>query len=165
MKSGDDFVPGFRIPPVDDSSLADVTVDDEATIYFNGEEVRILALPSHTTGDLIVFFTGSKVLHMGDDFFSDVGTRLRPGKNVADYFDRIAPIVAALGDDGVVLFGHGRRLSGSEFRAVYDRSIAVYHFVRDRIGKKSAEEIQSEAETANLPADWVEYYVKRLTEK
>jgi glyoxylase-like metal-dependent hydrolase (beta-lactamase superfamily II) len=47
-----------------------VTFRDELTVWFNGENVRILHLPnSHTDSDAIVFFETSKVLHMGDLFF------------------------------------------------------------------------------------------------
>ena len=48
-------------------ALPGITVEGEASIYFNGEEIRLLTLPAgHTDSDLIVYFTQSNVAHIGD---------------------------------------------------------------------------------------------------
>jgi glyoxylase-like metal-dependent hydrolase (beta-lactamase superfamily II) len=50
-------------------ALPVVTFDHAVTLHMNGEDIRALHFPSgHTDGDSIVYFTKSKVVHMGDDF-------------------------------------------------------------------------------------------------
>ena len=52
-------------------ALPVVTFDDAVSIHFNGEEIRAFHIPhGHTDGDALIYFTGSNVLHMGDDFFA-----------------------------------------------------------------------------------------------
>ena len=48
-----------------------ITFDSSLSVYFNGEEVRALSVPGgHTDNDIVVFFTESNVVHMGDLFNS-----------------------------------------------------------------------------------------------
>lgn len=50
--------------------LPAVTFTDSLAVHFNGEDILMLHYPnSHTDGDAIVYFSGSKVLHLGDMFF------------------------------------------------------------------------------------------------
>jgi glyoxylase-like metal-dependent hydrolase (beta-lactamase superfamily II) len=50
-------------------ALPVVTFDHAMTLHLNGEDIRALHFPSgHTDGDSIVYFSKSKVVHMGDDF-------------------------------------------------------------------------------------------------
>ena len=52
-------------------ALPVVTFENGVTIWFNGEEIEIVHVPhGHTDGDAIVFFKGSNVVHMGDQFFN-----------------------------------------------------------------------------------------------
>jgi len=52
-------------------ALPIVTFEDGVTIWFNGEEVEAVHLPSgHTDGDAVIFFKHAHVVHMGDLFFN-----------------------------------------------------------------------------------------------
>lgn len=47
-----------------------LTFSDELTLWFNGDEVRAIHIPSgHTDGDSIVHFVRSNIIHMGDNYF------------------------------------------------------------------------------------------------
>jgi len=51
-----------EFPP---ATFPDITVADSLTLFFNGERIRIVALPgSHDDNELIVHFTDSKVVHL-----------------------------------------------------------------------------------------------------
>ena len=51
-------------------SLPVVTYADGISLYFNGEEIRVLHVANgHTDGDSVVWFTGSNVVHLGDLYF------------------------------------------------------------------------------------------------
>ncbi len=57
----------FALPTVDAAGLPMVTLREEATIYFNNENVRFLPVPGgHTAGDVVVHFTQSRVACIGD---------------------------------------------------------------------------------------------------
>ncbi|MFY0690202.1 MAG: MBL fold metallo-hydrolase [Cyclobacteriaceae bacterium] len=46
-----------------------ITFSEEATFYFNDEEIQIIHLPAaHTDGDAMIFFKTSNILHTGDAF-------------------------------------------------------------------------------------------------
>lgn len=62
---------GRTTPPTPKQGLPVVTFADRVSIHFNGEEIRMVHYPhGHTDGDSVIFFGGSKVVHMGDDYFS-----------------------------------------------------------------------------------------------
>ena len=70
-----------------------ITLDKSLTIHFNGEEVKILTLPKsgHTDGDVVVYFSVSKVLCVGDYFVVDKFPLidLDSGGDIAGYFTNI----------------------------------------------------------------------------
>jgi glyoxylase-like metal-dependent hydrolase (beta-lactamase superfamily II) len=56
-------------PPAPKDALPIVTFNDRATLHVNGEDIRITHLPhGHTDGDVMVEFTKSNVVHLGDDY-------------------------------------------------------------------------------------------------
>src|SRR6185369_4464783 len=62
---------GRDTPPAPKAALPVVTFGDRVSLHINGEEVRAVHFPNgHTDGDAVIYFTGSNVVHMGDDFFN-----------------------------------------------------------------------------------------------
>ncbi len=59
------------------SALPVITFAESLSVHFNGEEVKGLHFPdSHTDGDHFVGFTGSGMIHLGDEsFMGDKGPR------------------------------------------------------------------------------------------
>lgn len=56
-------------PALSPSALPDVVFDDSMSLFFNGEEIRLIALPrGHTDGDILVLFETSKIAVTGDAF-------------------------------------------------------------------------------------------------
>lgn len=54
----------------DEALWPTLTFSDEMTLWFNGDEVRAIHVPSgHTDGDSIVHFVGANIVHLGDNFF------------------------------------------------------------------------------------------------
>ena len=105
MKSG-----GGRGAPAAPEALPDLTYDDGMTIHYNGEAVHLVHLPTgHTDGDTIVFFTGSKVVHMGDLMFNDrfPFIDLDSGGSVSGYLRALKSAYAQIGADMKVIPGHG----------------------------------------------------------
>jgi cyclase len=68
MAAGNE-VTGDKPSPLE--ALPVITFDGEFTIHLNGEEIRLLKLPSgHTDGDVAVFFKNANVVCLGDVFMS-----------------------------------------------------------------------------------------------
>lgn len=150
------------VPPFPDESLPQETVNHRQTMQWNGEEVVLLPLgPAHTDGDLAVYFTASKVVHVGDLFNG------RGGRSVADYgyggnLDGLAAALAelaqALPEDVRVVGGHGG------VGAVYSRDDLVAYqailaemltLLRQRIeAGKTVEEVLAE----DLTARWSDFF-------
>jgi glyoxylase-like metal-dependent hydrolase (beta-lactamase superfamily II) len=98
-------------PPAAKEELPIVTFLDKVSVHLNGEEIRAIHVPSgHTDGDVIVHFTKSNVVHMGDDFvtygfpFVDLGS----GGSVRGLIGAIDKVVKELPGDVKVIPGHGK---------------------------------------------------------
>ena len=92
------------------AALPVITFANGLSIHFNGEEIKLIHLPhGHTDGDSAVWFTGSNVIHMGDEYvvggfpFLD----LNSGGSVEGLIDNHANILAQIPDNIRVIPGHG----------------------------------------------------------
>ena len=90
------------------------TYDKGLSIYFNGEEIKAVHFPKgHTDGDTVIFFTGSNVVHLGDDFF--VGrfpfVDLASGGSVEGLVGNIGELIQMIPSDAKLIPGHGRRFN------------------------------------------------------
>ena len=87
-----------------------ITFNDQLALHFNGEKMQARHFPgSHTDGDLIVTFTESNVVAMGDLYFSGLFpyVDLESGGSVAGLITSIETILAQLPDDVWLIPGHG----------------------------------------------------------
>jgi glyoxylase-like metal-dependent hydrolase (beta-lactamase superfamily II) len=158
-----EYFSDFSIQGMPENQWPDVVFKDELSLYFNGEEVRVIGLNAHSEGDSIVYFAKSDVLHMGDNYFPE--TRyLYPGKKIQAYFDVLDPLMKSLPQNVIVASGHARPVPLSEFRAKYDKTFALYEFVRNQLQQgKDLENSKALAEEKGYPADWLEFYFKNLS--
>lgn len=109
-----------RTPPAPAGALPVLTFDHQATIHVNGEEVRAMHLPhGHTDGDAVVFFTKSKVVHMGDLFFHGMlpFIDLDSGGSVKGLIANVDAVAAKLDADVKVIPGHGPLATVEELKA------------------------------------------------
>lgn len=166
LQSGDDYVPGFRIPPIPRRGWPEVLTDARMTIPFNEEAVQVVALPAHTDGDLIVFFPAAKVLHMGDNYFPSTSARLYPGEAVASFFSVFGPFLSTLPDDTIVLSGHDAPVPVTTLKKVYGETESLYRLVRDGVAAgKSQDALRTEGEAAGHPRRWIDFYFRALSAK
>ena len=99
--------PGTRAPQ---QALPLITFDHKLSLYLNGEEIRGLHIPAgHTDGDTVVFFTGSNVVHMGDDFFNGVFPfiDLDGGGSIPGYVAAVESVLGQLPPGAKIIPGHG----------------------------------------------------------
>lgn len=92
------------------AALPVITFREASSVHFNGEEIRLIHLgPGHTDGDVIVWFTGSNVIHMGDQFFNgrfpfiDLGS----GGSADGYQKNVNTVLNHLPGEVKIIPGHG----------------------------------------------------------
>lgn len=159
------FMDGVEVPPKSEEAIPSLVMTGSLSLPFNGEKVRIISLPSHTKGDLIVWFTGSKVLHMGDDYFPGATRFIFPGENPRYFFETLGPIVRDLPDDAKVVSGHQPVVSGKDLREIYTKTEAIYTYAKSAVESgKTLDQAKKEA-AEGMPADWVEFLYEKLAAK
>ena len=115
-----------------------ITYDDGMRFHFNGEAVDLIhAGPAHTAGDTAVIFRGHNAVHFGDVFnnagypFIDVDS----GGGVNGMIRFCEAVLAEIGDDGIVIPGHGPITDAAALR----RYIDMLKTVRERVLAMMAE--------------------------
>lgn len=78
------------------------------TLSFGQQQLQVLHTPGHTPGHVALFHPGSKVLFAGDVLFNGgIGRSDFPGGNHRQLIDSIKLKLWPLGDDVIVISGHG----------------------------------------------------------
>ena len=113
------------------SAAVPVAIRDTAFVL-NGDSIVIFAAPNaHTDGDMIVHFTKSNVIHMGDVFsssslpFIDVSS----GGSVNGIIDAADKVLAISDDRTHIIPGHGSLANKARLRMYRDMLVTL----RDRI--------------------------------
>lgn len=102
------------------AALPVITFANGLSIHFNGEEIKLIHLPhGHTDGDSAVWFTGSNVIHMGDEYVTNAFPfiDLNSGGSVEGLIDNHANILAQIPDNIRVIPGHGGLSTKAEMAA------------------------------------------------
>lgn len=135
-------------------ALPVITFDDQLSLHFNGEEIRMVHLPpGHTDGDAVILFTGSKVIHTGDQF---VNARfpffdLASGGDAEGYAKNVAAIQKLLTPGMKIIPGHGALATPEDVRttiAMLDETFGKVK--RDIAAGKTLEQIKADG----LPAKY-----------
>ena len=153
-----------------------ITFDDKASVHFNGEEVKAVHIPnSHTDGDLVIFFTGSNVVHMGDNFFFNrfPYVDIDAGGNAISMRRNIGDMLRKIPEDAHIIPGHGPLATHEDLRNSYnmlDETINIINGKKER--GLSIEEIQAEGLPAKYESwgsgfigsdQWIESVYKSLS--
>jgi cyclase len=113
------------------SAALPVPISDTAFVL-NGDSIAIFHAPNaHTDGDVIVHFTKSNVIHMGDVFsssslpFIDVSS----GGSINGIIDAVDKVLAMSGDNTHIIPGHGALANKARLKMYRDVIVTL----RDRI--------------------------------
>ncbi|MCE9670935.1 MBL fold metallo-hydrolase [Myxococcus stipitatus] len=136
------------IAPAKKEALPVITYDTGMSLYFNGEEVRLTHLPAgHTDGDTLVYFTGSNVMHTGDQFvldsfpFVDVAS----GGSLEGYVRNVEQVLQTLPPNVKIIPGHGAltdRAGMERFVAMLRETVSLVRAKRD--AGKTLEQVKAE---------------------
>jgi glyoxylase-like metal-dependent hydrolase (beta-lactamase superfamily II) len=133
-----------------------VTYADRLSVNFNGEEVQMVHFPNgHTDTDSVIFFTKSKVLHLGDMFFFEMfpAVYAEGGGDIRQLVVNLDKIIADYPADTKVVPGHGRLATMRDLKnyiAMLKETIAI---VDAKIKEgKTVEQMQAEKVLAKYDA-------------
>jgi glyoxylase-like metal-dependent hydrolase (beta-lactamase superfamily II) len=139
---------GQKHPPAPHAALPVITYDQTVSVHWNGEEIKVVHFPhGHTDGDSIIFFTGSHVVHMGDDFFA--GTfpfvDLATGGSVQGLTDNVGRALSMMPADARVIPGHGPLSTRADLEAFHAMLVETTGIVHQRMqAGESLEKMQAE---------------------
>lgn len=153
---------GRDFKPLEPVGLPMITYGQGLSIHFNGEEVRAVHFPSgHTDGDTAIFFTGSNVVHLGDDFFAGKFpfVDLNSGGSVEGLAKNIGELVKLIPSDAKIIPGHGQISTVSDLKTYHQMLVETTTLVRDKMKTKTLDAIKKEG----LPdkyKDWGTGFIK-----
>lgn len=145
---------GNKVAPLPKEGLPVITFGESLSVHFNGEEIKVIHFPhGHTDGDSVIFFTGSNVVHMGDDFFAgrfpfvDLGS----GGSVQGLTANIAKVLEEVKPDTKIIPGHGPLSTPADLKEFHRMLVETSGIVRTKMeAGKDLETIKKEG----LPEEW-----------
>lgn len=141
-------------PPSPKEALPVITFDQAVSVFFNGEEIKVIHFPhGHTDGDSVIFFTGSNVVHMGDDFFNGrfPVVDLEAGGDVEGMTKNVGDIISKLPAGVKIIPGHGPLTDVEGLKAFHNMLLQTTEIVRKRMAAgKTLDQIKAEG----LPDEW-----------
>jgi cyclase len=148
---------GETTPASPAGALPVLTFGDAVSIHFNGEEIKAVHFPKgHTDGDSVIFFTGSNVVHLGDDYFAGrfPFVDLDSGGSVQGLIENIGKVLGQIPADAKIIPGHGPLSTVEDLKAYHRMLQETVDVVRKRMeAGRTLEQIQAEG----LPEQWKEW--------
>jgi cyclase len=150
-------------PPAPAAALPVITFEDKLSVHLNGEEIRAIHFPSgHTDTDVVIFFTKSNVVHMGDDFFNGIFPFIdtEGGGSVKGLIANLQKLLEQIPADAKIIPGHGPIATTKELRAfqtmLKDTSAIVEAGLK---AKKTADQLKKDKVLARFDA-WAKGFFK-----
>ncbi|MEQ8273578.1 MAG: MBL fold metallo-hydrolase [Deltaproteobacteria bacterium] len=151
---------GETTKPSPEHALPVVTYEDGLTIHVGDEPLRVETVPpGHTDGDSYAFFTKSKVVHLGDEFFTArfPFVDLESGGDVVQLEKNISAVIGKLGPEWKIIPGHGPLSTFDDLKAYRDMLRETIASVREqKAAGKKVEQVELDAKWAS----WGTGYIK-----
>jgi glyoxylase-like metal-dependent hydrolase (beta-lactamase superfamily II) len=158
---------------IPDTVLPNITFSDSMSVFFNGEEIRLIAFPgAHDNSDIIVWFTKSNIVCTSalcnGHHFPSVDGELG---DILKYPETVAKVISILPEDVKLIPGHGDDCTMKEYRAFHNMLVQTSGIIRTELAKgKSLDELQDEDILADWKTwelyvdrnDWIQYWVKAI---
>lgn len=147
---------GEEIKSLPAVGLPMITFAQGLNVYFNGETVRAVYYPNgHTDGDTVLFFDGSNVVHLGDDFFAGrfPFVDLSSGGSVEGLARNVGELIKQIPADARIIPGHGAVSSLEDLKNYHRTIVETTTIVRAKMKTKSLDAIKKEG----LPEKYKEW--------
>ena len=150
-------------PPAPPAALPVITFEDKLSVHLNGEEIRAIHFPNgHTDTDVVIFFTKSNVVHMGDDFFNGMFPFIdtENGGSVKGLITNLQKLLEQIPADAKIIPGHGPIATTKELRAYLTMLKETSGIVAAGIkAKKTADQLKKDKVLAKHDA-WAQGFIK-----
>jgi cyclase len=151
---------GKDAPPAAPEALPIITFTDKLSVHLNGEDIRAIHFPNgHTDTDVVIFFTKSNVVHMGDDFFNGMFPFIdsEGGGSVKGLITNLTTLLEQIPANAKIIPGHGKLATTKELRAflamLKDTSAIVEAAIK---ANKTADQLKKEKALAKYNSwSWV----------
>jgi glyoxylase-like metal-dependent hydrolase (beta-lactamase superfamily II) len=156
---------GQPVPAEPKEAWPMITFDTSLSMYFNGEEIKIVHFPKgHTDGDSVIFFTKSNVVHMGDHYFANwfPFVDLENGGDVEGYRKNVDAVIALLPKNVKIIPGHGPLSTLNDLKTFRRMLVETTNIVRKKM--KEGKDLET-IKTEGLPEDWKGYGTGFVTTK
>lgn len=135
----------FEFPPLPGRRIPDLRITDNFSMTFNGEVIQFIHIPhAHTDGDLIAFFSESRVLYLSDLLLADLIAYVHPefGGDALNYVKNLKSVLDTLPTDITLIPGHGPNYTLEQLREYYK----MLKFTSERVkegwqGGETAEDV------------------------
>lgn len=135
----------YEFPPLPGRRIPDLRIKDNFSMTFNGEVIRFIHIPhAHTDGDLMAFFSESRVLYLSDLLLADLIAYVHPefGGDALNYVKNLKSILDTLPTDITLIPGHGPNYTLEQLREYYK----MLKFTSERVkegwqGGETAEDV------------------------
>lgn len=145
-----------------------ITFQDSASLFFNGEEIKISHYPlGHTDNDVVIFFTKSKVVHLGDLWNSGISSfptvDLEAGGSIIGMLRNVENLIKIIPKDAKIIPGHYGLSDLKGLRSTRDMLLETINIVsRKKASGKSLKQIQKEGFPPEYD-DWGKAYTDAKT--
>ncbi len=159
----------------DERTLPQITFCDSLTLYFNGEEIKLLAFPgAHDNSDLIIMFVKANIAFVGGlcngHHFPSID---KVTGDVLEYPEITERIISRLPANVKIIPGHGEDCSITEFKEFHKMLINTIEIIKNEIENgKTAEQMKTEDILKDYASweisyvsrnDWIDYVYSGLT--
>jgi len=155
--ASDQTIFGNKVPAAPPEALPVITFNESLTVHFNNEEIRAIHFPNgHTDGDSVIFFTGSNVVHMGDDFFAGrfPFVDIENGGNVVSLAKNVGDVINRLPAGVKIIPGHGPLSTVDDLKLYHRMLLETTDLVRKQAASgKTLEQIKAQG----LPETWKDW--------
>jgi len=131
-----------------------ITFDDTLSVWFNGEEIKLVHVPpANTDSDSVIYFTSANVIHFGDTFFSGrfPNIDLAGGGDVRGYIQNVQDAIKKVPPDAKLIPGHGPLSTVKQLKEFREMLVETSGIVEKAIAEgKTLEEIKA----AGLQEKW-----------
>jgi glyoxylase-like metal-dependent hydrolase (beta-lactamase superfamily II) len=159
-----------------DETLPDITLTDSLSLYFNGEKIRIIALPGgHDDNEIIVHFTESKVVHLSSLVNGLNFPSVDSDGDVLKIAGLVVRAIDLLPEDVVIVSGHNQNCTWHDLSTYRDMLLKTTGIVREGLAAgKDLATLQEEKVLADWesyagsyvsPDQWIKYLVEGLEGK
>ncbi len=138
-----------------ENTFPDITVADSLTLFFNGERIRLIAIPgSHDDNEIIVHFTSSKIVHLSS-LVNGFNFPSIDSKGSALVFpEAVARAMEILPQDVTIVSGHNGTGTWQQLQPYHTMLVETIEAVR--VGLAAGKDLAALQEEKTLEK-WSEY--------